>query len=172
MESQNLVKEYSSTITEQLFSKTRRKTKQCLRRMRWKAYFLLNLNATSPSKGTYGFKSTKNSPIPLDRQTKGIWRRLGQDDAFDEIQASEQPFPEQTERRYRINAIERKPSFSSRLTKQRTFTNWNRQHTAPYLNKTSSNPAKKQNPIPHGPYIQKTKTLLQNWASMTGGHHS
>ena len=38
------------------------KTELFLRRMRWKAYFFLNPGTTSPSKETYGFKSTKNPP--------------------------------------------------------------------------------------------------------------
>ena len=38
------------------------KTEQFLRRMRWKAHFFLNPDTASPSKETYGFKSTKNPP--------------------------------------------------------------------------------------------------------------
>ena len=34
---------------------------QFSRRMHWKAHFFLNPDTTSPSKETYGFKSTKNS---------------------------------------------------------------------------------------------------------------
>ena len=38
------------------------KTEQLLRRMHWKAHFLLNPDTTSSSKETYGFKSSKNPP--------------------------------------------------------------------------------------------------------------
>ena len=38
------------------------KTEQFLRRMRWKAFFFLNPEATTSTKNTYGFKSTKNPP--------------------------------------------------------------------------------------------------------------
>ena len=34
--------------------------------MRWKAHFFLNSDTTSPSKETYGFKSTKNPP-PIEK---------------------------------------------------------------------------------------------------------
>ena len=37
-------------------------TEQFLRRIRWKAHFFLNPDTASPSKETYGFKSTKNPP--------------------------------------------------------------------------------------------------------------
>ena len=37
------------------------RTEQFSRRMHWKAHFFLNPDTTSPSKETYGFKSTKNS---------------------------------------------------------------------------------------------------------------
>ena len=37
-------------------------TEQFLRRIRWKAHFFLNPDTVSPSKETYGFKSTKNPP--------------------------------------------------------------------------------------------------------------
>ena len=47
------------------------KTEQFLRRMRWKAYFFLNPDASTSSKDTYGFKSTKNPP-PVDVTTKHL----------------------------------------------------------------------------------------------------
>lgn len=41
------------------------KTEHFLRRMRWKAFFFLNPDASTSSKDTFGFKSTKNPP-PVD----------------------------------------------------------------------------------------------------------
>ena len=47
------------------FQRLIEKTEQFLRRMRWIAHFFLNPSATTSSKDTYGFKSTKNPP-PID----------------------------------------------------------------------------------------------------------
>ncbi len=50
-------------------SKIIEKTEEFIRRMRWKAYFYLNPNATQNRKQTFGFKS-KNSPPAIEELKK------------------------------------------------------------------------------------------------------
>ena len=134
------------------------KNQQFLRRMRWKAYFFLNPDATTHSKDTYGFKSIKNPP-PIDELKKF------EDDMLKIIQSTKlkqvnNPFLNKL--KDDIERIKTKPSYSPPLTKQRTFTNLNHQYTTIYWSKISQSPTKKPHPIPHESSIQKTKTLQRN----------
>ena len=56
-----------------------------------------------------------------------------------------------------FNALKTKPSYSLLLTKQQTFTSWNRQNTTTYQNKTSQSPTKRRILIPYETSIQKKK---------------
>ena len=94
------------------------KTEQFLRRMRWKAYFFLNPAVSTSSKDTYGFKSTKNPP-PVDelKEFEDDMLKMVQSTKFTQVNIFS------SNSKTTLITLKKKPSYSSPLIKQRTFTN-------------------------------------------------
>ena len=69
-----------------------------MRRVRWKAYFLLNPDMTTHRKDTYSFKSTENTP-PIDesKEFEDDMLKMIQSTKFTQVNI---PFSQQTQRRH------------------------------------------------------------------------
>ena len=139
------------------------KTEQFLLRMRWKAYFFLNPDTTSPSKETYGFKSTKNPP-PIEelKDFEDDMRKMIESVKFKQV---DNPFlnklKEDTDR------IKNEPKL---LIAADNTTNFYKLEPSTYNDlpeKKSRNPTRKHYLRRSKQTIKKIKTSQQNWESTT-----
>ena len=134
------------------------KTQQFLSRMRWKAYFFLNPDATTHSGDTYGFKSTMNSP-PIDelKEFEDDMLKIVQSAKFKQVN---NPFLNKLK-----DDTKRIKNETKLLIAADKTTNFYKLEPSTYNDLLEQNIARsyrKANLIPHEPSIQKTKTLQRN----------